>query len=143
VPDPGDPGEQLAARPMAERRSGTIINLGSVTSDRVSRKRSVYVSTKGAVATLTRSMAVELGPLGIRVNNVAPGYIQTSRWLKSSAGDQQQRRENIPLGREATPDDIACAVSFLASDQARCITGVSLPVDGGTLAQWFPHQSES
>ena len=133
---------QLAARRMAERRSGAIINIGSVTSDRVSRKRSVYVSTKGAVATLTRALAVELGPLGIRVNTVAPGYIHTSRWLKTSAADMQRRRDNIPLGRESTPDDIADAVHFLASDQARCITGISLPVDGGTLAQWFPQQSE-
>ncbi len=133
---------QLAARRMADRRCGTIINIGSVTSDRVSRKRSVYVSTKGAVATLTRAMAVELGRLGIRVNNVTPGYIHTSRWLETPAADQQRRRENIPLGRESTPDDIAAAVQFLASDQAQCITGISLPVDGGILAQWLPQRSE-
>jgi NAD(P)-dependent dehydrogenase (short-subunit alcohol dehydrogenase family) len=73
---------------------------------------------------------------------VTPGYIRTSRWLTASAADQQRRRDNIPLGRESTPDDIADAVHFLASEQARCITGVSLPVDGGTLAQWFPSHSE-
>jgi NAD(P)-dependent dehydrogenase (short-subunit alcohol dehydrogenase family) len=87
-------------------------------------------------------MAVELGPLGIRVNCVAPGHIYTSRWLNLSEGDVERRRANIPLGRESTPDDIADAVHFLASDQARCITGVRLPVDGGNLAQLHPKHSD-
>ncbi len=133
---------QLTARLMIQRHGGTIINIGSITSERVTRNRAVYVATKGAVDTLTRAMAVELGPLGIRVNCVAPGHIYTSRWLNLSEGDVERRRANIPLGRESTPDDIADAVHFLASDQARCITGVRLPVDGGNLAQLHPKHSD-
>lgn len=129
---------QLAARRMAERRQGVILNLGSSTSTRVTRKRSVYVSTKGAVATLTRAMAVELGPYNIRVNCVAPGHIHTDRWHNLDPGLAAKRRHCIPLGREAYPGDIANTVLFLASEQARCISGAELAVDGGTLAQMFP-----
>jgi NAD(P)-dependent dehydrogenase (short-subunit alcohol dehydrogenase family) len=133
---------QLAARLMARRRRGVIINLGSITSDRVTRNRAVYVATKGAIDSLTRAMAVELGPLGIRVNCVAPGHIHTSRWLNLSQAVTEERRANIPLGRESTPEDIADAIHFLASDQARSITGARLPVDGGSTAQLYPIQCD-
>jgi len=129
---------QLAARLMARRGRGVIINLGSVTSDRVTRKRAVYVATKGAIDSMTRAMAVELGPLGIRVNCVAPGHIHTTRWKAIPEEVAVKRRSCIPLGRESTPDDIAAAIYFLASDEAQSITGARLVVDGGNAAQLHP-----
>jgi NAD(P)-dependent dehydrogenase (short-subunit alcohol dehydrogenase family) len=131
---------QLGARLMLRKQQGVIIHLGSITSDRVTRNRSAYVSTKGAIESLTRAMAVELAPLGIRVNCVAPGHIHTTRWHDLAPDIAARRRSAIPLGREATPEDVADAIHFLASDQAHAITGIRLPVDGGSLAPLQPRE---
>ena len=129
---------QHAARMMRDRGGGSIIHVGSNVAGRAIRRRSAYIATKGAVAALTRAMAVDLGPDGIRVNSVVPGYIRTERWDALPAADVARRRDNLPLRHEAEQADVAAAVLFLASDAARRIHGVELPVDGGILAQLVP-----
>jgi NAD(P)-dependent dehydrogenase (short-subunit alcohol dehydrogenase family) len=83
-------------------------------------------------------MAVDLGPKGIRVNEVAPGYIYTDRWDKLDDATAKRRRLNTPIGKEATADDIAQAVAFLASDASKNIAGERLVVDAGCSAQHMP-----
>lgn len=92
-----------------------------------------YSAAKAGLGLLTRNLAVELGPAGIRVNVVAPGTVRTRVW-DGQAGGADRLRPLYPLGRVGEPDDIAAAVAFLASDDAAWITGVTLPVDGGALA---------
>ncbi|MEI8291680.1 MAG: SDR family oxidoreductase, partial [Verrucomicrobiota bacterium] len=111
-------------------------------STRAIRNRTAYLASKGGVDALTLALAVELGPYGIRVNNVAPGYINTDRWETLPTAIAQRRRANLPLGREATAEDIAQAAMFLASDQAANITGTRLVVDGGCSAQHLPIDAE-
>lgn len=127
-----------AAKMMIAQGGGTIVNIGSNVSTRAIRKRSAYVASKGGVDALTLAMAVDLGPRGIRVNSVAPGYIHTERWEALSEQDTQRRRANIPLGKEASGDEVASAVLFLASDEASGIHGARLVVDGGCSAQHMP-----
>jgi NAD(P)-dependent dehydrogenase (short-subunit alcohol dehydrogenase family) len=111
-------------------------------STRAIRKRSGYGASKGGVDGLTLAMAVDLGPHGIRVNTVAPGYIHTDRWETLSEHDTLRRRANIPLGQEASADEIASAVLFLASDQASGVHGARLVVDGGCSAQHMPFDTD-
>jgi NAD(P)-dependent dehydrogenase (short-subunit alcohol dehydrogenase family) len=130
---------QEAVKMMLKQKSrGVIVNLGSNVSMRAIRNRTAYVSSKGGIDALTRSMAVDLGPKGIRVNMVAPGYIFTDRWEKLSEEKTKRRRLNCPLGVEATADDIAQAVAFMASDASRNICGERLVVDAGCSAQHMP-----
>ena len=123
---------QLAARIMKERGGGAIVNIGSVTAHRAIKNRSAYITSKGALESMTRAQAVELGVYGIRVNCVAPGYTYTERWDELSGDHLKRRRSRIPLGREATPEGIGEAVAFLASEGARHITGAVLPMGAGT-----------
>ena len=97
-----------------------------------------YVASKGGIDALTRSMAVDLGPRGIRVNMVAPGYIHTDRWDKLDESLCTRRRNNCPLRQEASAEDIAQAVAFLASDASANICGERLVVDGGCSALHIP-----
>ncbi len=129
---------QLAARMMLEKGSGAIVNIGSNTALRAIKNRTAYVASKGAIDSLTRSMAVELGPQGIRVNCVVAGYIHTPRWDALSQAEVDRRHANIPLGCEATGSDIADAVLFLASDAAAKVNGANLVVDGGMSSQLAP-----
>ena len=131
-----------AARMMIAQGGGAIVNIGSNVSTRAIRKRSAYVASKGGVDALTRAMAVDLGPRGIRVNTVAPGYIYTERWATLSQHDTLRRRANIPLGKEASADEVAAAVLFLASDEAANIHGARLVVDGGCSAQHMPSDTD-
>jgi 3-oxoacyl-[acyl-carrier protein] reductase len=128
-----------AAKMMIAQGRGAIVNIGSNVSTRAIRKRSGYVASKGGVDALTLAMAVDLGPRGIRVNTVAPGYIHTQRWETLSEHDTHRRRANVPLGKEASADEIAAAVLFLASDEASNIHGARLVVDGGCSAQHMPY----
>lgn len=130
---------QYVARMMLrDKIGGVIVNLGSNVSTRSIHNRTAYVSSKGGVDALTRSMAIDLAPKGIRVNMVAPGYINTNRWDELDEGVKERRCRNIPLGQEACIEDIAQAVAFLASDAARNICGERLVVDGGCSAQHLP-----
>ena len=115
---------------------GTIINIGSLLSLQGSSMVAAYTAAKSGLAGLTRALALEWAPLGIRVNAVAPGYVRTAMAgrLLEDAELRAPIDARIPLGRWADPDDIADPVTFLASDAARYVTGVILPVDGGWLA---------
>ena len=128
---------QAAARVMVPQRSGVIINMSSQMGHVGAANRTVYCMTKHAIEGLTKAMAVELGPLGIRVNAVAPTYIQTPM-TQPFLADKAFRDgvlQKIPLGRIGTIDEVVAAVTFLASPAASLITGASLLADGGYTAQ--------
>ena len=93
--------------------------------------RICYTVSKAAVGGMVRSLAVELGPLGIRANAILAGAIRTDRWDPLSPEEVQERRDRYPAGKESSPDEIAAAVAFLASEEARTVTGVEMPVDSG------------
>lgn len=114
-------------------RHGSIVNLSSVSGVVGTPNRAAYAATKGAVDAMTRSLAIELGPLGIRVNSVAPGVVDTDLWARNKAipGVVERIEEQTPLRRWAEPDDIADVVAFLASDAARFVTGETVSADGG------------
>jgi 3-oxoacyl-[acyl-carrier protein] reductase len=121
-----------AAKPLAAAR-GCIVNIVSLSADRAVAGIVPYGATKAGLLQLTKGLAVELGPLGVRVNAVAPGYVVTP--MTDAVLDQPEFRarvlSRIPLGRLAEADDIAEVVTFLVSDAARYITGAVVPVDGG------------
>ena len=116
---------------------GAIINIGSIQSFVALPNSAAYTTSKGGVRLLTKALAIELSPLGIRVNAIGPGFTATP--LNAKAREDPAYMANfasrIPLGRIGTPEDIAGPAVFLASDMARYITGVTLPVDGGYLAR--------
>jgi NAD(P)-dependent dehydrogenase (short-subunit alcohol dehydrogenase family) len=128
-----------AATHMVARRSGRILNIGSVAGLVPLRLQIAFVAAKAGVANLTRGMALELAPYGVRVNAIAPGSILTegTRELFYGAGDPEKRRRaeslvaHIPLGEPGKPDDIANAALFLASPASGYVTGHVLVVDGG------------
>jgi meso-butanediol dehydrogenase/(S,S)-butanediol dehydrogenase/diacetyl reductase len=132
---------KYAAPLMTERGAGSIINIGSRLGQVAIPGQAVYGASKAAVAQLTRGAAIDLAADGIRVNCVAPGITNTEMigaWVRDQpdpAGFEQSLVESIPMRRMASPDDIAGAVAFLASDDARYITGAVLSVDGGYTAQ--------
>ena len=124
---------QIASRLMARSGGGCFVNMASVTGVVGSPGQVAYSSTKGAVITITKSAAKELASMKICVNAVAPGIVKTERFeeLYEATGDKiNERIEKIALGRLGTPQDIANAVSFLASDRASYISGQILGVDG-------------
>ncbi len=118
---------------MADRGGGCIINVTSVSGLVGTPRRAAYAASKGALDAATRSLAIELGPLGIRVNAVAPGVVDTAMWSsnKQVPGVVEAVNALTPLGRWAQPEDIADVIVFLASDGARFVTGETISVDGG------------
>ena len=120
------PGMRAAGR-------GSVVNISSVEGMRGDAGLHGYVASKFGVRGLTKSLAVELGPAGIRVNSVHPGFVLTPMTERLDVS-----RQRIPLGRPATPDDVVGAVVFLASDESRYVTGTELVVDGGMIAG-VPH----
>jgi NAD(P)-dependent dehydrogenase (short-subunit alcohol dehydrogenase family) len=120
---------------MISAGRGSIINLSSVSGNIGTPNRAAYAASKGAVDAMTRSLAIEFGPLGVRVNSVAPGVIDTALWEKNKAidGVPEQINALIPLGRWGTPEDVADVIVFLASDASRYITAQTIHVDGGMM----------
>jgi NAD(P)-dependent dehydrogenase (short-subunit alcohol dehydrogenase family) len=119
---------QAAARAMGDE-GGVIVNITSVHEHVPRRGFALYAPAKAALGMITRSLALELAP-GIRVVSVAPGAIATERNVEAD-----ELRPEIPLGRPGTPEEVAAAVGWLVSDEARYVTGASLIVDGGLVQQ--------
>ena len=122
---------QQAVLKMFRKKSGVVINMSSVSGILALAGQSVYSSTKGAVNSLTQTMAKELAPYGIRVNAVAPGFIETEMLNALSDEKKQEYLNAIPMHRLGTVEDVANVVSMLASDAASYITGQIITVDGG------------
>jgi NAD(P)-dependent dehydrogenase (short-subunit alcohol dehydrogenase family) len=126
-------------RPLMRSGSVVVINT-SITGRKGFAQAGVYSATKGALSALVRSLAAELGPAGVRVNAISPGPVATPIWEKTGlppeAREQQAEaiRRSIPLGRMGTPEEVAQAVLFLASDDARFVHGEELVIDGGLSA---------
>jgi len=127
---------RMRDQPLAGRSRGRIINIGSIAGEIGQADISAYSASKGAVHNLTRALAIELAPLQINVNAIAPGYFPTAMnrafWDDPASLESVRELHPLPLG---TPDDIAAAAAFLASDDAAFITGTITPVDGGVLAK--------
>lgn len=128
---------QAVGRLMLEQRSGAIVNLSSQAGAVALPTESVYCMTKAGISHLTRCLALEWGPSGVRVNAVAPTFIRTPgtvKWLQDDAF-RTDLLSRIPLGRVGEPVDVAGAVVFLASPAAALITGATLLIDGGFTAR--------
>lgn len=127
---------QAVARRMTRTGGGSIVNIASQRAVTPGRRQAAYAASKGGVQTLTKAMALDLAPHGIRVNAIGPGPVMTDL-TSARFADPTEREEflrRVPLGRLGEPDDIAGAAVFLASDEARWVTGHCLFVDGGWLA---------
>ena len=118
---------------MVRRKAGCIINVASVLGVYGGSCETAYSATKGGIIALTKGLAKELGPSGIRVNAVAPGAIDTDMLSCFTAEDKLHMTEDIYLGRLGTPEDIADVICFLAGDGARYVTGQVLGVDGAMV----------
>ncbi len=120
-------------RPMMKQRSGSIINMSSVVGVKGNAGQSNYAASKAGILGFTKSIALELGSRNIRCNAIAPGFIETEMTAALPEDTVKGWREAIPLKRGGTPEDIANACVFLASDMSTYITGQTLNVDGGML----------
>jgi NAD(P)-dependent dehydrogenase (short-subunit alcohol dehydrogenase family) len=139
-------GTRDAARHMSEHGGGSIINITSIGGIQAGGGVMTYRASKAAVIQFTKSAAIELAHYEIRVNAIAPGNIRTAIVRKSAAGEdrdklaefeakiRQQMRDDRPLKREGTVEDVAEAALYFATDRSRYVTGTVLPVDGGTVA---------
>ncbi len=119
---------------MIKSGEGVILNISSMASQYGIPKVIAYTASKSAIEGMTRAMAVELSPFGIRVNCIAPGFIKTDMSSKALDNDPERKAKVLgrtPMGRLGLPEEIANTAYFLCSDQASFITGVTLPVDGG------------
>lgn len=122
------------SKKMIERQKGSIIFISSMASRYGIPKVIAYTAAKSAVEGMTRALAVELSPLGIRVNCIAPGFIRTNMSSKALDSDPERKQKVLsrtPMAKLGSPEDVGNAVVFLTSDAASFITGVILPVDGG------------
>ncbi|MCC7347034.1 MAG: SDR family oxidoreductase [Variibacter sp.] len=127
--------QAVAQGMVAAGKGGAIINLSSVNGHVGGANRTVYTATKHAVEGMTKAMAFELGPRGIRVNALAPGYVDTplTRPVLNDPKFRDRVVRAMPMGRVMTVEDLMGAIVFLASDASAMVTGLSLVVDGGTL----------
>jgi 3-oxoacyl-[acyl-carrier protein] reductase len=123
---------QMAAR-MMRKHGGAIVNVGSIVGTRGNAGQALYAASKAALAGLTLSAAKELGPFGIRVNAVAPGFIGTAMTAALPPEAAARHRAHIAMNRDGTPEDVARAVLFLVSDLASYVNGQVLGVDGGMV----------
>jgi 3-oxoacyl-[acyl-carrier protein] reductase len=120
---------------VEQGKPGSIVSISSFAAARSHRQMAAYDTTKGGLEAFTRTVAIDMAPFGIRLNVVGPGAIHTEEFAEQGEAARLRRGETVPLGRVGYPEDIAPAVTFLASDDARYITGQILYVDGGILAQ--------
>ena len=128
-----------AALRMRTQGRGAIVFISSNTADRAIPGRVAYCASKGGINAMSRALAVELGPYGIRCNAVLPGTIKTARW--QAMGDAQIVNGQLtPIGDISDFEDIANAVWFLGSDESKNVTGAEILVDGGMSAQLFPRR---
>jgi NAD(P)-dependent dehydrogenase (short-subunit alcohol dehydrogenase family) len=136
------------AAPRMRGKGGSIVNLSTIEAHRAAPGFAVYSAAKAAVEQFARTLAVELAPEGIRVNNVAPDYVPTPSLARAGGGggldDPASARVSIPMGRAGTPADVSNCVVFLASALSAFITGTTLHPDGGTSASsgWFNWPAE-
>ena len=121
-----------AAHVMARKGSGVIIHMSSGGATRAHRGNAAYDASKGGIEAMTRAMALDLAPYGVRVNAIVPGLIRTYDIDDATAAE---RGQVVPMGRLGDPEDLAGPTVFLATEDARYITGVCLAVDGGVLVQ--------
>ena len=122
-------GAQEAQRLMTD--GGSIVFISSCHAKKAVPGRALYTISKAAIGGMTRSLAVELGCLGIRVNAILAGAVRTDRWDGLSDEEVEKRRSRWPVGQESTPEQIASAVAFLCSDAAATISGAEIPIDSG------------
>ena len=123
---------------MRQETRGVVVFLSSNTAQRAIRGRTAYCASKGAINSMVRALALDLAPLGIRVNACAPGYINTERWDALDPKVAERRRLNCPLRKEATGSDIANVVAFLASADSANMTGEIVTCDAGCSCQHMP-----
>jgi len=121
-----------AAHVMARRGRGVILHMSSGGATRAHRGNVAYDASKGGIEAMTRAMALDLAPYGVRVNAIVPGLIRT---YDISEEEAAERGKVVPMGRLGSPEDLAGPTVFLASEDARYITGACLVVDGGVLVQ--------
>jgi len=121
-----------AALVMVRRRAGVMINMSSGGATRAHRGNVAYDASKGGIEAMTRAMALDLAPYGVRVNAIVPGLIRTYDITDEAAAE---RGQVVPMGRLGDPEDIAGPTVFLATEDARYLTGATLAVDGGVLVQ--------
>lgn len=129
-----------AAHIMARQGAGVIISMSSGGATKAHRGNVAYDASKGGIEAMTRAMALDLAPYGVRVNAIVPGLIRTYDLDEASAAE---RGKVVPLGRLGTPEDLAGPTVFLATEDARYITGACLVVDGGVLVQQRSPQVET
>jgi len=129
-----------SAAMLASERPGTIINIASINAIVPAEGMAAYCAAKAGVAMLTRCAAMELGPSGIRVVGIGPGFIETpmTEYARQIDGVQQAYIDSIPLGRAGAPSDIADAAVFLASDEASWVSGTTIWVDGAEANKGYP-----
>ncbi len=129
-----------AAHIMARQRRGVILSMSSGGATKAHRGNVAYDASKGGIEAMTRAMALDLAPYGVRVNAIVPGLILTYDLDEAAAAE---RGKVVPLGRLGTPEDLAGPTVFLATEDARYITGACLVVDGGVLVQQRSPQVET
>ena len=136
-------GTWLSARSVArwligQGRPGTVVMIGSINSVVANKGASAYCASKGGVLMLGRTLALDWAPYGIRVNIVGPGVVDTPMSARSLADPERRARmmDRTPIGRPASPDEIASVIAFLMSEGSSFMTGAYVPVDGGALAAW-------